>query len=350
MYLGGLRVYQALVLFLLVTFSISSQQIAAQAQHDDVSSTSVNKEILNEEAGDISFLRCLVVYQDGQLITTHTENGATLSHPYNMKSASKSVMSLLIGIAIDEGFIESTDVTLKELFPDYFAQNPDTAKEQITLNHLLSMQSGLETTSFDNYGRWIISKNWTHFALNQPMTDQPGGQMLYSTGTSHLLSVIITNKSGMSTKQFAEKYLFDPLNIRIGGWDRDPQGYYMGGNNLAMRPTDMAKIGQLVLNGGTYENQRIVSESWINRSLQVYTRSIFNPYRYGYMWWKEQIGGIDSWFAWGFGGQYIFTFPELNAVVVWTSDLTKTSESRNYRHDVFGYLEDVVVPFLRKNS
>lgn len=337
-------------LSLLFLLSLFSDKMFAQAQHDDsASSKPAPANILAAEASEISFLRCLVVYQHDQLITSHTKNEATLSHPYNIKSASKSVMSLLIGIAIDEGFIEGTHLTLKELFPEYFSQNPDSAKEEITLKHLLSMQSGLETTSFDNYGRWIISKNWAYFALNQPMVEEPGGKMLYSTGTSHLLSVIITNKTGMSTKRFAEKYLFEPLNIRIGGWDRDPQGYYMGGNNLAMKPVDMAKIGQIMLNNGLYEGKRIVSEQWIAQTFQVYTHSIFNPYRYGFMWWKEQIGGVDSWFAWGFGGQYIFTFPELDAVVVWTSDLTKTSLSRNYRHDVFSYLEEVVVPYLRRN-
>ncbi|MDZ7681419.1 MAG: hypothetical protein U5J63_06795 [Fodinibius sp.] len=114
-----------------------------------------------------------------------------------------------------------------------------------------------------------MSDNWVRFALHQPMEARPGGDMVYSTGTSHLLSAIIIKATGMSTKAFAEKQLFGPMDIEVGGWDRDPQGYYMGGNNLALRPADMRKIGQMVLDGGMYDGQRIISEQWLANSFRT---------------------------------------------------------------------------------
>jgi CubicO group peptidase (beta-lactamase class C family) len=195
---------------------------------------------------------------------------------------------------------------IAEFFPEYFNENPDPAKAAITIEDLLTMRSGLATTSFHNYGRWVVSSNWIDFTLNQPMEEEPGGRMIYSTGTSHLLSVILTRASGMSTRAFANRYLFGPMNIRVGGWDRDPQGYYMGGNNMALRPGDMLKIGRIALDMGEYNDRQIVSRQWILDSFAVYTRSNFNPYDYGYMWWRRKTGNYDVAFAWGHGGQYIF--------------------------------------------
>lgn len=207
------------------------------------------------------------------------------------------------------------------------------------------MRAGLETTSFGNYGRWVTSSNWVDFVLSQPLEEEPGGRMVYSTGTSHLLSVVLTKATGMNTRRFAQQYFFDPMGISPGGWDRDPQGYYMGGNNVALRPVDMLKIGQMVLNEGVWEGQRIVSEEWLSESFQTYTRSNFNPYDYGYGWWKKPIGGYDSVFAWGSGGQYIFMFPELNSVVVITSTLS-TDQRRRYKEPVFDLVEHSIIPAI----
>jgi CubicO group peptidase (beta-lactamase class C family) len=208
------------------------------------------------------------------------------------------------------------------------------------------MRSGLETTSFQNYGRWVVSDNWVTFALDQPFEEEPGGRMVYSTGTSHLLSVILTRATGMSTREFATEFLFDPLDIRIGGWDRDPQGYYMGGNNLAISPLSLLKIGNLMLNRGSYNGEQLVSESWIADSFDIYTRSNYNDYDYGYMWWQKPAGTKDVIFAWGNGGQYIMMLPELNAVISITSDLGRSNGSRRYQRQLFTFLEEEIIPYL----
>jgi len=302
-----------------------------------------------DEAESIRSLRSLLIQQGGELIGARFYNNASPDRPYNIKSASKSVISILIGIAADRGVI-SLDETLGDYFPEYFSENPDSVKEVITIRNLLSMQSGLETTSFYNYGRWVISDNWAEWALDRDMIEQPGGKMVYSTGTSHLLSVILTKAAGRSTRSFASEYLFEPLGIRPGGWDRDPQGYYMGGNNLALTPSDLLKIGQMMLNGGSWQGRQIVSSAWVADTFKSYTRSNYNPYNYGYMWWNREVGGEQVFFAWGFGGQYIFIIPSLDSVVVLTSSLKNATQRRSYKRPVFDLMEESVIPFLRRRN
>ncbi|MDR9367176.1 MAG: serine hydrolase [Balneolaceae bacterium] len=297
---------------------------------------------------DIGTIQSLIIQKDGEII--HEEYNGTIggNDPTNIKSASKSIISLLIGIAIDKGFIKGVDQPLSDFFPDYFEQNPDSVKAAITLQDLLTMRSGLETTSFRNYGRWVMSNNWVEFTLDQPFVEEPGGEMVYSTGTSHLLSVILTKATGMSTRAFANEHLFEPMDIQIGGWDRDSQGYYMGGNNLAVAPLDLLKIGTMMMDVGEYNGQRIVSKDWILESVQVYTRSNYNPYNYGYMWWRRPVGKYQLFFAWGNGGQYIMILPELEAVISITSDLGRSSGSRRYQDRIFDFLRETVIPFVEE--
>ena len=311
---------------------------------------SLSLQKIEDRAAGINSVTSLIIQQNGEQITERYFNGMGHGETTNIKSASKSIISLLVGIAIEEGYIEGVDQPIGSYFPDYFAANPDSVKENITIKNLLTMRSGLETTSFHNYGRWVVSDNWVHFALDQPMEARPGGDMVYSTGTSHLLSVIITRATGMSTKAFARQYLFGPMGITVGGWDRDPQGNYMGGNNLALRPADMLKIGRMVLNGGRYEGNRIISEQWLTDSFRTYTRSNYNPYNYGYMWWKKPVGGYQVHFAWGYGGQYIFMIPKLDAVVVITGALQQATDSRSYKDPVFTLLREQVIPFVESRS
>ncbi len=332
-------------LFALVLYGIF-YSVNAQAKTAVSADTLSFRSIHNQASTTINSLTSLLIQQNGDLLTERYFNGMQKGEATNIKSASKSIISLLVGIAVDNEFIEDINQPIKPYFTDYFAANPDSVKENITIKNLLTMQSGLETTSFHNYGRWVISDDWVKFALDQPIEKQPGSDMVYSSGTSHLLSAIITKSTGMSTKAFAEKYLFRPMGIITGGWDRGPQGYYMGGNNMALKPTDMIKIGQMVLNGGVYQGEQIVSADWLEQSFQTYTRSNFNPYNYGYMWWKKQVGGHQVHFAWGFGGQYIFMIPSLDAVIVMTGSLGNADQSRSYKEPVFRLLREHIIPLL----
>lgn len=336
--------------FFAIILFVGSVLFAGHLQAKPIASDSLSLDDIKKQAAAINSVTSLLIQQNDHLLGEYYFQGMGEAETTNIKSASKSIISLLVGIAIEQGVLEDTEQPIRPFFEDYFQANPDSIKENIIIKDLLTMRAGLETTSFHNYGRWVTSDNWATFALDQPMEKQPGGEMTYSTGSSHLLSVILTKAAKMSTKSFAEEYLFKPMNIRDGGWDRDPQGYYMGGNNLALRPKDMLKIGQMVLNDGTYQGNRIVSKDWLQKSFKTYTRSNYNPYDYGFMWWKKPVGDHQVYFAWGYGGQYIFMLPKLNAVVVMTGSLTSAKQSRSYREPVFTLLREKVLPFLKNNE
>jgi CubicO group peptidase (beta-lactamase class C family) len=297
---------------------------------------------------EIGTIQSLIIEKNGEVIAEHYSGNMHANRPTNIKSASKSILSLLVGIAIDQGYLEGTDQTIDTFFHDYFEIHPDSDKASLTIQDLLTMRTGLESTSFRNYGRWVLSSNWIKFVLDQPMVDRPGGEMIYSTGTSHLLSVIITRASGMSTREFGNRYLFGPMDITLGGWDHDPQGYYMGGNNMAMAPADLIKIGNLMINLGEYNGEQLLPREWVLESIDVYGRSSFNPYDYGYMWWSKTVAGQKVYFAWGNGGQYIMILPEMKSVISITSSLNN-SGSRRYQRQIFEYLGDVIIPFIREN-
>ena len=327
-------------LFLLFAFCLLAvADLSAQPENNP------DLEQITSKVFEIGSVESIMIERGGEIIHQDFRGRMGPNRATNIKSASKSILSLLIGIAINEGFIDSINAPIGPYFPEYFDENPDSAKEAITIRNLLTMRAGLESTSIRNYGRWVVSNNWVDFALSRDMVAEPGGRMVYSTGTSHLLSVILTKASGMSTRAFANRYLFDPMGMELGGWDRDPQGYYMGGNNMAMRPADMLKIGRMMMNLGEYNGEQIVPAEWILDSVKKYTRSNYNPYDYGYMWWRKPVNGYEVVFAWGHGGQYIMMLPEIDMVIVMTSNLM-TSRGRGYQRELFRYLEEELVPAL----
>jgi CubicO group peptidase (beta-lactamase class C family) len=266
----------------------------------------------------------------------------------NVKSVAKSIISLLVGIAIEQGHLSGVHQPIGGFFPDYFERRPDPQKEAITLQDLLTMRAGLASTSRGNYGRWVVSDNWAEFALDRPLVERPGGEMIYSTGSSHLLSVILTRATGMSTRKFAERYLFKPLGIGVAGWDRDPQGYYLGGNNMALSPAALLRIGTMVMNMGVYNQKQIVPRAWIAESMRIYTRSQFNPYDYGYLWWQRELNGYSVQFAWGNGGQYLLMIPALKTVVAIASRSGQgTEQNRSSRRRLFDFIESSLIGYLQ---
>ncbi len=215
----------------------------------------------------------------------------------------------------------------------------------MTVEDLLTMRSGLASTSGGQYGRWVSSPNWVRYALNQPMVSDPGTSMEYSTGTSHILSAILTRASGKSTHQFATDVLAKPLGITLARWTRDPQGIYFGGNEMLMTPHQMIAFGELYLNRGRAGEQQVLPAAWVETSCTPRTRSRWDSDReYGYGWWTQEFGGHRACFAWGFGGQYIFVFRDLDLVVAVTSSTTVSDERRGYRRQLFDLLEQYVLP------
>jgi CubicO group peptidase (beta-lactamase class C family) len=309
----------------------------------------INAATLVDEVFRVGPINSFLVQQTGELLIEEYRSGMHAARATNIKSVSKSIISLLVGIAIEQGHLDGVAQNIGDFFPDYFKAHPDPEKQSITLQDLLTMRAGLASTSRGNYGPWVLSDNWVEFVLSQPLVEKPGGEMVYSTGSTHLLSVILTRATGMSTREFAKRYLFVPLHISIGGWDRDPQGNYMGGNNIALSPSSLLKIGTMVMNMGVYQQKQIVPRDWIVESMQIYTRSDFNPYDYGYLWWQRKLNGYTVLFAWGNGGQYILMLPALRTVVAITSSSESNEKSRASRRRLFSFIENRLIRYLELN-
>ena len=288
-------------------------------------------------------LYSLLVARHGEIVREEYFHDRSAQRLANMKSASKSIISALVGIAIAEGHLEGLDQPVAPFFPSYIPDGGDPRLRDLTIGDLLSMRAGLEPTSFGNYGRWVASSNWVRFALQRPFVDDPGGRMLYSTGSTHILSAILTRATGMSTLAYAREKLFAPLSIQVAPWTRDPQGIYFGGNEMHLRPRELFAFAELYRNGGRHRGTQVVPEEWIRDSWTRRTTSPFNGHGYGLGWWMRQAAGHDVYFAWGYGGQYAFIVPDLGLTVVTTSDPVSPREGDHNRalHDL---LPDFLIP------
>ena len=303
---------------------------------------------LRSEAGRLRQLHTLRVSHHGTLVGEYNDRPGRAAAPANVKSASKSVIALLVGIAQSQGHLPALDTPITRWFPEA-ARDPDRRKRAITLEHLLGMQAGLESTSGGQYGRWVRSRHWVQFALSRPLVAAPGAGMQYSTGSSHLLSAILTKATGQSTHAYAQRVLAAPLGFTLARWPRDPQGIYFGGNEMLLTPAQMVAIGELWRGKGRVGPRQVVPEAWVSASCTPRTRSVYDPTReYGLGWWVQDIGGQRACFAWGFGGQYIMVFPSLDLVVTATSSTTVSDERHGHRAALFELLRrEVLEPLSR---
>jgi CubicO group peptidase (beta-lactamase class C family) len=296
-------------------------------------------------AADFRRLHSLLVSWRGELILERYYNGRKPTSLANIKSASKSVVSTLVGIAIDEGRIRTVKEPISSYFPELLAGPNNSEKRKITIEDLLTMQSGLETTSNRNYGAWVLSGNWVRHALNRPLIAEPGKLMVYSTGNTHLLSAILTKATGKTTWQFAQEKFAKPLGFSLPQWPRDPQGIYFGGNDMLMTPRQMIAFGELYLRRGRVADRQIVSRNWVDASLTARAQSTREADRqYGYGWWIRQLGGYRTYYAWGYGGQFIFVVPQLELVVVTTSSSEVSNERRSHIRTIYDLVESYVIP------
>ena len=299
--------------------------------------------LLLEDAEAIEPLRAVVVAFDGEVIAARGYGGATPDSPANIKSASKTVMSALVGIAIDKGVLGGVDQPIAPLLRDRLPADPDPRLARVTIGHLLSMQAGLEPTSGRNYGAWVASPDWVRDALGRPFVGEPGGAMLYSTGSTHLLSAILTRQAGRPTLELARDWLGPLDGFAIRAWDRGPQGIHMGGNNMAMSTRSLLAFGELYRNGGvSADGRRVLSPEWIEASWQPRTRSRFTGDGYGYGWFLRELAGEPVRYAWGYGGQMLYVVPSRRLTVAMTSDDSTGSARTGHRDDLHRLAAQVI--------
>jgi CubicO group peptidase (beta-lactamase class C family) len=280
----------------------------------------------------------LIIIKEDKLVAEGYWNGSHASKLHDIRSASKSVASILTGIAINKGYISSASIPLYDFFPDYRPAFPDSIPpklreqwlQELSIEHLLNMTSGFEYDDwYENFrGETEIqrSRNWIRKAATSAIIRQPGTFYAYNTASLVLLSETIARTSGMPIKEFAENMLFNPLGIEKWKWYNRRGVIYMGGQ-LRLTLRDMSKIGMLMLNDGVWNNQRLLSTEWIQASTAELkdTEPSWQKHQFHhhYLWWQfdEMINGtrIRAFYASGNGGQTIMFVPQLEMVIAITT-------------------------------
>ncbi len=299
-----------------------------------------NTDDLQTAIDSLPQLHSLQINRGGETIFAQAPRGPGLDRLANIKSCSKSVVALLLGAAIDRGEVPSVRAALGQVAPTIVPQNATPGVAEITMEDLVTLRAGLERTSGSNYGRWVSSRDWLADAMTRPMVSDPGAQMLYSTGTTHILGAALVKATQLSLLEQARDRLGRPLGMEIPPWTRDPAGYYLGGNEMALRPTDMLKIAMLLRNKGQFDGAQIISEDWITASARARVRSPWSGLSYGYGWFLSPSGYM---LARGYGGQIIAAHEGRDLAVAITSDPTQPARSDGHFGDLMRLLDGPVL-------
>jgi CubicO group peptidase (beta-lactamase class C family) len=294
-------------------------------------------------APGLRHMQSLLVSKDAEVKLEQYFRDRRATDLSNVHSVTKSVVSTLAGIAIERGAL-SLETVLGHVF-----DIEDERKRTISVAQLLTMTSGLDAdTPYDIDEIGDRGESWVAGPLAAPLRAEPGTTFIYNNGAAHLLGAVIARGTGAPLATFAEQQLFAPLGIDDYRWPRDPDGNPLGYGHLELRPRDLLRLGQLYLAGGRFGSRRLLAESFVAAAASPHSPG--GPPEdvpYGYLWWITEDRGRRSFFAGGYGGQYVTVIPELGVVVVTTGDaavLTRTSG--NPRRLV----SDVIIPALESGK
>lgn len=302
---------------------------------------------VSDAARSLDQCHALLVRQSGQTVLSEVFRGPGISRPVPIKSVSKTIVAALTGAAVDRGELASVDVALGDVAPRLIPASADPKVAEITVAHLVTMQAGLERTSGANYGGWVSSSNWVANALSRPFVAEPGARMLYSTGSFHILGAVLAEVSGQSLLSLARERLGQPLGIDIPAWTRDPQGRYLGGNEMALTLEGMVRFGEMYRLGGRFKGAQVLSEDWVAQSFARRTQSFFSGLDYGYGWFLGEGAGVRYALARGYGGQIICVAPQVEMTLAITSDPTRPARSGGYFGDLQRLIEQQILPLAK---
>ncbi|MEE9466272.1 MAG: serine hydrolase, partial [Candidatus Neomarinimicrobiota bacterium] len=312
----------------------SSSECAGESSYWECASpeeVGLNGALLDE--GDefllsVPYVYSVLVIKDDALVFERYYNGSWAEREHNIFSVTKSVISTLVGIAIDQGYISGLDLKAMDYFPEYAnLEGVDARTEDITLEHLITMRAGFESEGGDTWDEYYNSPDWFEHLFTSEMVADPGTRRNYTSYVAHMLSKVLVESTGQSVLSFAEENLFTPLGIDVAEWVQGPLGYEFGGTHLWLTPREIARFGYMALNGGAWENQQIVSEDWLDRAVQYTSRwpddtrwGGLDSLGYGYYWWLGNVRGHPVQLALGYGGQTISIYKDLDMVVVTTAN------------------------------
>ena len=280
-------------------------------------------------AAELETLYGLLVIKNGYLVAERYYNKGTVEQKALLQSASKSYVSALVGIALDQGCLSSVDQKMLDFFPRSTDQIADPRKEQITIRHMLQMRAGYPDEETDS--AYLDALYWGEYLpliVDFPLVSDPGTKFHYSNLTSSWLAIILARACDKDLKSFAQQHLFSPMGIEVGNWLQDRDGHYIGSGGIHLTAREAARFGALYLNDGEYEGKQIIPADWVRDSLRTYSKSVrnygmsvrFRDMGYGYQWWSARAGDHRLNFAWGHGGQLIVLLDELDMVIVTTAD------------------------------
>jgi CubicO group peptidase (beta-lactamase class C family) len=284
---------------------------------------------LYHNAAELEKLFGLLVIKNGHLIAEGYFNEGSVEQKSLLQSASKSYISALVGIALDQGCLSSIEQKIIDFFPEIADQITDPRKRQITIREMLQMRAGYPDEETDQ--AYLDALYWGVYPpliVEFPLVSDPGTRFNYSNLTFNWLAIILARACRTNLKLYAQEHLFQPTDTEVGNWLQDRDGHYIGSGGIHVTARDAAKFGLLYLNNGEYEGDQIISPDWVHDSLQTYSenardygRSLsFRDLGYGYGWWKARAGEHHFSFAWGHGGQLIVLLDELDMVIVTTAD------------------------------
>jgi CubicO group peptidase (beta-lactamase class C family) len=298
---------------------------------DNISKTALDTSLLGSMMRKIidevyRNVHSILIIQDGKLVFEEYFYEYTKDSLHELRSATKSFVSALTGIAIDKGYIKSAHEEVLSYFPGYTLQNMSPLKKKITIANMLANASGLDCDisndkSEGNEIKMDYSDDWVKFTLDLPMVDTPGGKGMYCSGNPITIGRIIEKATKQSLPVFAKEVLFDPLKINHFRWNFKPdKSNAEDFCQLYLTPREMAKLGLLYLNDGKWNNKQVVSAGWVKESFEKH--SVVQGVNYGYLWWLKYLDaqGVRYYAnaAQGNGGQKIYVFPQQNTVVVIT--------------------------------
>lgn len=297
-------------------------------------------DLLADAARRVGRLHAIVVMQHGEIVLAEAFRGPPVEQAVNVKSVSKSVVAALVGCALEHGSLIGVDVTLGEIAPELLPAGADSRVATLSVQDFLTMRLGLERQSGRNYGRWAASDDWVHYALMRPFTAEPGGRMLYSTAGWHVLGALLSEVTDKSLLTLSREWLGKPLDIEFAPWTRDPQGRYLGGNEMSMSPLEMVRFGELYRLGGRWNGNWVMAEHWASQSFKPRTVSPWSNDAYGYGWFLRPLGNHFVAYARGYGGQLIHVIPESGVVVAMTSDTSRAARSGGYMDTLHALVEN----------
>ncbi|MDH3838845.1 MAG: beta-lactamase family protein [Desulfobacteraceae bacterium] len=326
----------------------------ASLNEADISSEKIDQMMLDILNGNDKNIHSVLLIKNGKLVLEEYFYGYTRDTSHFLASVSKSITSILIGIAIDQEIASEVKTKVYEFFPEYTGMKWIDQKYPITLQHLLTMSAGLDWEA-NKYSRrdprhttyqMYDSGNPIGFVLDRDVSEAPGKKFNYNSGLTILLGGIVKNTSGLYIDDFAGQYLFSAMGISDYHWDKFPDGNIQTDGGLHLRPRDMAKIGYMIMNNGKWKDRQIVSREWVAESTKKHIDAL--GIGYGYQWWigKTKINNqtLKVLFASGHGGQKIFIIPELDLVAVFTSRVFNSNGHSGPEEFLLKYIIPSIMP------